>query len=51
MADAKDPLPFLERGVRLAADARLKFGRIEPAPVPQLVLDAKVFVLAAARWR
>lgn len=33
MADAKDPLQFLERGVGLMADVRLKFGRIELAPV------------------
>ena len=33
MADAKDPLQFLERGGWLAADMRLKFGRIEFAPV------------------
>ena len=33
MADAKDPLQFLERGVRLVADVRLKSGRIELAPV------------------
>jgi hypothetical protein len=32
MADAKDLLPFLERGVRLVADVRLKSGRIELAP-------------------
>jgi hypothetical protein len=33
VADAKDPLQFLQRGVRLVADVRLKFGRIELAPV------------------
>ena len=33
MADAKDPLQFLERGVRLVADVRLQLGRIELAPV------------------
>ena len=33
MADAKDPLQFLERGGWLVADVRLKFGRIELAPV------------------
>ena len=33
MADAKDLLQFLERGVRLVANVRLKFGRIELAPV------------------
>ena len=33
MADAKDPLQFLERGVRLVADVRLELGRIELAPV------------------
>ena len=33
MADAKDLLQFLERGVRLVADVRLKLGRIELAPV------------------
>jgi hypothetical protein len=33
MADAKDPLQFLERGVRLVADVRLESGRIELAPV------------------
>lgn len=33
MADAKDPLQFLERGVRLLADVRLQFGRIKLAPV------------------
>lgn len=32
MADAKDPLQFLERGVGLVADVGLKFGRIELAP-------------------
>jgi len=32
MADAKDPLEFLERGIRLVTDMRLKFGRIELAP-------------------
>jgi hypothetical protein len=33
MADAKDLLQFLERGVRLVADVRLKLVRIELAPV------------------
>jgi len=33
MADAKDPLQFLKRGVRLVPDMRLEFGRIELAPV------------------
>ena len=33
VADAKDPLQFLKRGLRLVADVRLKFGRIELAPV------------------
>jgi hypothetical protein len=33
VADAKDPLQFLQRGVGLVADVRLKFGRIELAPV------------------
>jgi hypothetical protein len=33
MADAKDPLQFLQRGVRLVADVGLKFGRIKLAPV------------------
>ena len=33
MADAKDPLQFLERGVRLVPDMRLKFGWIELAPL------------------
>ena len=33
MADTKDPLQFLKRGVRLVADVRLKLGRIELAPV------------------
>ena len=33
MADAKDPLQFLERGVGVLADVRLQFGRIELAPV------------------
>ena len=32
MADAKDPLQFLERGGGLLANVRLKFGRIEFAP-------------------
>jgi hypothetical protein len=32
MADAKDPLQLLERGVRVVADVRLKLGRIELAP-------------------
>jgi hypothetical protein len=33
MADAKNSLQFLERGGGLVADVRLKFGRIELAPV------------------
>ena len=33
MADAKDLLQFLERGVGLMADVRLELGRIELAPV------------------
>jgi len=33
MADAKDLLQFLERGVGLVVDVRLKFGRIKLAPV------------------
>ena len=33
VADAKDLLQFLERGVGLLADVRLKLGRIELAPV------------------
>ena len=38
MADAKDPLQFLERGVRLVADVRLQLGRIELAPVAPMGL-------------
>ena len=41
MADAKDPLQFLERGVRLVADVRLKFGRIELAPVAPTALGGQ----------
>jgi len=33
MADAKDPLQFLERGVGLVAEVRLELGRSELAPV------------------
>lgn len=33
MADAKDFLEFLERGVRMLAHVRLELGRIELAPV------------------
>jgi hypothetical protein len=33
VADAKDLLQFLERGVRLVADLGLELGRIEFAPV------------------
>ena len=33
MADAKGPLQFLQRGVRLVADVGLKSGRIQLAPV------------------
>ena len=33
MADAKDLLQFLQRGVRLVADVDLKFGRIKLAPM------------------
>ena len=33
MADAKDSLQFLEGGIRLLADVRLKLDRIELAPL------------------
>jgi hypothetical protein len=33
VADAKDPLQFLQRSVGVVADVRLKLGRIELAPV------------------
>ena len=32
MADAKDPLQFLQRGVGMLADLGLKLGRVEFAP-------------------
>ena len=33
MADAKDPLQFLQRGVGVVADVGLEFGRIQLAPM------------------
>jgi len=43
MADAKDLLQFWERGVGLLADVRLKFGRIELAPVTPTGLGSQPF--------
>ena len=50
VADAKDPLQFLERGIRLVADVRLELGRIELAPMaPTGLGGGSVFALAVAR--
>ena len=42
MADAKNPLQFLERGVGVVADVRRKLIRIELAPVAPTGLGGQV---------
>ena len=46
---AKDPLQFLERGVRLWYTCAWSWAGSSLRQWPQLVLGARVFVLAAAR--